>query len=207
MNQTSFAPRHGAMRPFVLALILAMPVLVASPNAAIAHQGVLHKGCAFGQSFATGDLTVTGAFVRATPKGAQSAGGYLAVTNNGSAADVLMGASSEAATEISIHRMEMNGDVMKMSAVEGGLELPPGQTVALDPMGTHLMMTGMEQQFVEGQCVEIMLHFAKAGDLPLELNVGGVAQRTPPNGDGAAPAAEDAEDHDMSSMTTPSGIE
>jgi copper(I)-binding protein len=174
-------------------------LLVSAP--AFAHEGVIHTGCPTGQSFTVGGLTVTGAFIRATPKAAQSAGAYLSVSNTGPDADTLTGASSEAAGDIALHLMKMNGNVMEMSSVEGGLAIPPGGSASLDPMGYHLMLTGMGQQFVEGQCVEMTLHFAKAGDLPIELNVGSFAQSAPPASSGVSVMSSGA--MDMSSMSMP----
>lgn len=159
---------------------LAALLVISVPSLAFAHHGVLHTGCPVSQTFTAGGITVTGAFVRATAKGAKSAGGYLTITNAGAASDTLTGAASEAATDIGVHQMKMNGDVMEMSPVEGGLAIPAGGSVVLAPGGYHLMLTGMEQQFVEGQCVEMTLHLAVAGDLPIELNVGGMGQKVPP---------------------------
>jgi len=169
------------MTRFRIAALAALLVL-STNSIALAHQGVVHTGCSTGQSFTRGGLTITGAFIRATPKGAQSAGAYLTVSNAGPDTDTLVGATSEAASDIAPHVMKMNGTVMEMAAVEGGLAVPAGGTVTLDPMGYHLMMTGMSQQFIEGQCVLMTLHFAKAGDLPIELNVGSFSQRVPPTG-------------------------
>jgi hypothetical protein len=178
---------------------LAALLLVSAP--VLAHEGVIHTGCPTGQSFTAGGITVTGAFTRATPKAAQSAGAYLSISNSGAEADTLTGASSEAATDIALHLMKMNGNVMEMLAVEGGLTIPAGGSASLDPMGYHLMMTGMGQQFVEGQCVEMTLHFAKAGDLPIELNVGSFSQATPPASSGVSVMSSGA--MDMSSMSMP----
>ena len=178
---------------------LAALLLISAP--AIAHEGVIHTGCPTGQSFTAGGITVIGAFVRATPKAAQSAGAYFSISNAGPDADTLTGASSEAASDIALHLMKMNGSVMEMSAVPDGLPIPAGGTASLDPMGYHLMMTGMGQQFVEGQCVEMTLHFAKAGDLPIELNVGSFAQSAPPASSGVSVMSSGA--MDMSSMSMP----
>ena len=161
---------------------LAALLSTSSISFALAHEGVIHEGCATGQRFTQGDLTVTGAYMRATLKGAQSAGGYLTIANTGTTADILTGASSAAAGDIAIHQMKMNGQVMEMSPVEGGLEVPAGGSVSLDPMGYHLMLTGMTQPFIQGQCVQMVLHFAHAGDLPIVLNIGGIAQKEAPGG-------------------------
>lgn len=177
---------------------LAALIVLAATLAAFAHKGVIHTGCPAGQTFTAGDVTVTGAWLRATPKGAKSAAAYLVVSNTGAAPDTLIGATSEAASDISLHSMTMDGNMMKMAPVEGGLEVPAGGSVALSPMGFHVMMTGMEQPFVEGQCVEMTLHFATAGDIKIELNIGSLTQDGPPTGDASAPSMP--MDHDMSGM-------
>jgi len=181
---------------------LAALLFIAAPSVAFAHMGVIHTGCPTGQTFTQGAISVTGAYLRATPKGAQSAGAYLTVFNGGAEADTLTGASSEAASDISLHIMKMEGSVMKMDAVEGGLPVPPGGTATLDPMGYHLMLTGMSQQFVAGQFVQMTLHFAKAGDIPIELNIGSFAQSAPPDASSGVSVMSSGE-MDMSSMSMP----
>ena len=53
----------------------------AAPSLAFAHEGILHDGCPTGQSFTAGGITVSGAYARATPPNAQSAGAYLSIAN------------------------------------------------------------------------------------------------------------------------------
>lgn len=167
---------------------------------ASAQSDLVEAGCPTGQSFTTGPLTVTGAYARATPKGAQSAGAYFSVVNAGTAPDTLVGASSGAATDIALHEMKMTGNVMEMDALPGGLAIPAGGSVSLDPMSDHLMLTGMTAPFLEGQCLKLVLHFAKAGDLPIELNIGSLGQSAPPVGSGASAMPSAMDMGGMSSM-------
>jgi copper(I)-binding protein len=166
------------LRPAALAAML----LVSLPSLGFADDGLVPAGCPAGAVFTQGGITVSGAFARAMLPHAQSAGGYFTIANTGPDADTLTGASSAAAPDIGIHQMKMNGQVMEMSAVEGGLPIPAGSSVALTPDGFHLMMTGMPKPFSEGACVALTLHFAKAGDLAVLLNVGSVAQDAAPSG-------------------------
>ena len=108
-------------------------------------------------------------------------------------------------SDVSIHQMKMNGNVMEMSAVEGGLPVPAGGTVSLDPMGYHLMLTGMTAPFVEGQCLEMTLHFAQAGDIKVQFNIGGYAQKVPP-ADGTPAPSMDMSGMEMSSMSSMPGM-
>ena len=183
-----------------IAAAAASSMLLAAPASAA---GLL-PSCPTGQTFTQGDITVTGAFSRATPPNAQSAGGYLTIRNAGSAADTLTSVTSEAAKDVSIHQMKMNGNVMEMSAVENGLPVPAGGTVSLDPMGYHLMLTGMAAPFVEGQCLDMVLHFAKAGDVTVQFNIGGYAQKTPPTG--GASSSMEMSGMDTSGMSSMQGM-
>jgi copper(I)-binding protein len=160
-----------------LALFL---LLAAAPGAAFAQGGIVPEGCVPAATFTRGDITVSDAFTRAMLPGAPSAGGYLTVTNAGSAADTLTGATSEAAAEIQLHEMSMAGDMMKMAPVEGGIEIPPGGSVTLEPSGLHMMFLGIGTPFADGQCVVVTLLSARAGDLPVDLAIGGTAADAPP---------------------------
>jgi copper(I)-binding protein len=67
--------------------------------------------------------------------------------------------------------MKMEGNVMRMREVEGGLAIPPGATVALAPGGFHLMMMGLKVPLKEGEKVPVTLVFQKAGSIDIELAV------------------------------------
>jgi copper(I)-binding protein len=170
------------------------------PSLALAADGLLPEGCPTGRTFTQGPISVTGAFTRATAPHAQSAGGYFTIHNSGAVADTFTGASTGAASDVGLHQMKMNGQVMEMSPVDGGLEVPPGGSVSLEPMGYHLMLTGLGGPFVAGQCVALTLHFAKAGDLPVELNIGSLSQASPPDGTNGASIMPSGE-MGMSSMS------
>jgi len=176
--------------------IAASSMLLSAP---VGAAGLL-PGCPTGQTFTQGDITVTGAFSRATPPNAQSAGGYLTIHNAGAADDTLLSVTSDVAKDVSIHQMKMNGNVMEMSAVQNGLTVPAGGSMSLEPMGYHLMLTGMAAPLVQGQCLDMVLHFAKAGDVTVQFNIGGYAQKTPPMD--AAPASS----MDMSGMSSMPGM-
>src|SRR6201994_4526290 len=86
-----------------------------------------------------GDLVISQAWTRATPGGAKTGGGFLTIENKGSTPDKLVGVSADAAGKVEVHEMAMDGGVMKMRPVEGGLTIEPGKTVKLAPGGLPLM--------------------------------------------------------------------
>ena len=125
-----------------------------------------------------GGLKISAAWARATPKGAPVGGGYLTITNNGAAPDRLLGGSSGTAARFEIHDMSMDNGVMKMRAVEAGIEIKPGQTVELKPGGYHVMFVGLKKPFEQGDHVKATLKFERAGDVPVDFMVEGIGAQT-----------------------------
>jgi copper(I)-binding protein len=140
---------------------------------------------AFAQQAAPGPIEVTQAWSRATPGGAPVGAGYLALTNRGAEADRLIGGSTEIAGRIEVHEMSMDNGVMKMRELAGGLEVKPGQTVALKPGGHHLMLMGLKRGLKEGERFKVQLEFAKSGKTEVEFVVQGMGASAAP---GAAPS-------------------
>ena len=118
-----------------------------------------------------GSLVIAHPWSRATPKGAPVAGGYMKITNPGSAPDRLLGGATEAAKKFEIHEMRMDGGVMKMRELGGGIEIPPGATVELKPGSYHVMMVNLAKPFAQGDRVKASLTFEKAGKVEIEFAV------------------------------------
>ena len=131
-----------------------------------------------------GDLVISQPWMRATPGGAKTGGGFLTIENKGTAPDKLIGASADGAGKIEVHEMVMNDGVMKMRPVEGGLAIDPGKTVKLAPGGLHLMMTDLKSPLKKGDKMPVTLEFEKAGKVAVTLEVQGVGAPGPAAGGG-----------------------
>lgn len=134
-------------------------------------------------TYKIGDLIVVSPWTRATPGGAKIAGGYLKVTNNGTSADRLTGATTASADRVEIHEMSMTDGVMKMRPLADGLSIKPGETVELKPGGFHMMFMDVKQPLKQGETLKATLIFEKAGKLDVSFNVNAIGA-----GAGAAPA-------------------
>ena len=126
------------------------------------------------QPVKAGPLNLEQPWSRATPGGAKVGGGYLRITNTGADSDRLIGGSFPLASKVEVHEMRMEGDVMRMKPVEGGLEIKPGATVELKPGGFHLMFMDLKEPLKEGQAVKGTLTFEKAGPVQVEYTVRGM---------------------------------
>jgi copper(I)-binding protein len=112
---------------------------------------------AAGSSWA--QLSVQQPWARATVPSQKSSGAFMVLNAPDGAR--LTGVSTPVAGIAEIHEMKMDGDVMRMRAIQG-LDLPAGQTVELKPGGYHLMLMGLKQQLKEGEVVPLTLHVTDA---------------------------------------------
>jgi copper(I)-binding protein len=110
-------------------------------------------------------------WVRATAPGAQVAGGYLVIRNQGAAADRLVSASSPAAAKVELHVHINDNGVMKMREVRG-YDVPAKGSFELKPGGAHLMFVDIKRTFKEGEKLPVKLKFEKAGEVSAEFHVG-----------------------------------
>jgi copper(I)-binding protein len=145
----------------------------------LAAMVALTATAAFATDYKVGSLEIKHPWARATPKGAPVGGGYMTITNKGTAPDRLVSFSSPAAGMPQIHEMKMENGVMKMRPLAKGLEIKPGQTVELKPSSYHLMFMGLKQPFVKGKKVKATLTFAKAGKVEVEFDVESIGATAP----------------------------
>lgn len=144
---------------------LALSLLLIAPTFAQRHE------------FKAGSLTISQPWSRATPGGARVAGGFMTITNAGTAPDRLIGGSAEIAGIFEVHEMAMEGGVMKMRALEKGLEIKPGESVELKPGGYHVMLIDLRQPLKQGEKIKGHLVFEKAGRVEVEYIVGAIGAR------------------------------
>ena len=98
-------------------------------------------------------------------------GAFMLLRNTGSEADRLVAAQSDVAGTVEIHETTLEGGVMKMRPVVGGIEVPAGGQVELKPGGYHVMLIGLTQNLVEGDRFQMVLQFEKSGPLTVEAVV------------------------------------
>lgn len=117
-------------------------------------------------------VLVTEAWVRATPgdSAGQMTGAFLTLRNSGPQAERLVQARAKGAGAVEIHETAAQGDVMRMSPVEG-VDLPAGASVALAPGGLHLMLLDLAGPLAPGDTVSLTLVFASGLELEVEAEV------------------------------------
>lgn len=69
--------------------------------------------------YKAGSFETAGPWSRATPRGAQTAIGYMAIRNNGTIPDRLIGGSVEVADRFQLHAMTTENGISKMRELSG----------------------------------------------------------------------------------------
>src|SRR5690606_11444702 len=130
MSRNPRAPRVRIPFNSVLnGLLLALAVVLHTQ--AFAHDARHSNDKA--ETYRVGAIEIEAPWTRATPGGAKVAGGYLMITNKGSAPDRLIGGSATVAGRLEVHEMSVVDGVMRMRPLKDGLEIAPGATVELKP--------------------------------------------------------------------------
>jgi copper(I)-binding protein len=116
-----------------------------------------------------GHLAIYAPYVPAPP--ADIAALYFVVVNEGDEPDRLIGISSAAAGMAMLHQSVTDGDTMRMTPVEGGLETPPAGEVVLAQGGYHVMLMSLVETLEVGDIVHATLEFEIAGTVMIEAPV------------------------------------
>jgi copper(I)-binding protein len=104
-------------------------------------------------------VEVKEAWIRGTVAGQKASGAFMSLTSRSPAR--LVAAASPVAGVVEIHNMKMEGNVMKMFAVDG-IDLPANRTVKLAPGGYHVMLMDLKQTLKAGDRVPLKLTFEMA---------------------------------------------
>lgn len=133
--------------------------------------GLLFSSClAQAHDYNVGQIHVDHPWSRAMPPSAPNAAAFFVLHNRAEVADRLLSASSPLAEKTELHEHVHQDGLMKMQQVQG-VDLPAGGEVKFVPMGYHVMLFGVKQQLKDGERFPLTLHFEKAGEVQVEVNV------------------------------------
>ena len=125
--------------------------------------------------FRVGSIVIDHPYATPSLAGSQTGSVYIkALRNRGDSAERLLGASSPAASRVSLHAMQMDGEVMRMREVVA-IELPAKSEVRMGhaPDRTasshHLMLEGLKAPLKDGDRFDLTLRFEKAGERTVQI--------------------------------------
>lgn len=107
---------------------------------------------------ASAQIQVVDPWVRGTVVGQQATGAFMTLL--ASEEITLIGASSPAASQVEIHHMIKENDIMRMRAIPE-LKLHAQTPTILAPGGYHLMLFDIKQPLTKQQAISLTLRFRK----------------------------------------------
>ena len=128
------------------------------------------------------NVTISNSWVRATVQGQKATGAFMTVTSKENSK--LIAVSSPIASIVEIHEMKMDKDVMKMSALPNGLDLPAGKAVDLKPGGFHIMLMDLKLPLNKDGAVPLTLTFQDSSGKKSQQVVQVPVSVQPPSGQG-----------------------
>ena len=130
-----------------------------------------------GASAVHAQVTVDGAWARATVSNQSATGAFMRLTARKDV--VLTGASSPVAGIVEVHEMSMDKGIMRMRAADR-VPLKAGQTIELKSGGLHIMMMDLKKQIKAGERVPLTLSFTAADGSVSTVEVNATAGFAPP---------------------------
>lgn len=118
----------------------------------------------------SGPIDIINPWAAPTPGGVDTGGGYFSIVNQQDVEDSLIGVSSPRAVRVSLHEVNMDGDVMRMRALDE-IPIAPGQRLDLTTGSYHLMFEDIDAPFVVGENVPVTLTFRERGQVELVFPV------------------------------------
>ncbi len=104
------------------------------------------------------DISVSGAVIPMAPPSASVHAAYFSLTNNDEISRHLINVRAEGYAMAHIHKSEHKDGVATMSSVDM-VTIDPGQTVAFEHGGLHVMLMNPEAPVAEGETVSLTLEF------------------------------------------------
>jgi copper(I)-binding protein len=123
-------------------------------------------------TYRAGSLEVLQPWSQALPPSAPTAAAYFSVRNTGMADDRLLSVDTPVAAEAQLHEHVGADGMMKMQQVSAVI-IPAAGRVRFAPFASHVMLLGLgdRSQLVEGASFPLTLHFQRAGDVHVQVQV------------------------------------
>lgn len=123
-------------------------------------------------SYQAGALQINAPWSLELPPNAPTVAAYFVIHNAGQTADRLLSVQSPVAGVAQLHEHQHVDGLMKMQQVQA-VDIAPGQDALFAPMAYHAMLLELNDrsQLVAGQHFPLTLHFEKAGDVTVQVEV------------------------------------
>lgn len=145
------------------------------PALALLSSGLVYVAMtpATAHEFAASDIKIDHPWARPTVTTRQPAAVFFHLENTGESDDTLIGIEIDAgiAEGAELHTTINDEGTFRMRPLTGGIALPAGAEVAVQPGGHHAMLFGLVEPLTEGRRFAVTLVFEQAGRVEVEVVV------------------------------------
>ena len=114
-------------------------------------------------------LTLSNFRARASIGPMKNSGAYGEIRSNTD--DRLIKASSSVAKMVELHEHINDNGVMRMREVEGGVVLPAGESMVMQPGGYHIMLIGLHEPLKADSSMDLSLEFESGKTVNLSIPI------------------------------------
>lgn len=132
---------------------------------------LVFAACGGNSASSAPEISVMEPWSRPSPMMAGNGAVYMMLMNKGGQADKLVSVTSDVAETIELHETKMEGDVMKMAPVQGGIEVPAGGSTELKPGGLHVMLINLQEELTPGNKIALTLNFESSDPIKIEAEI------------------------------------
>ena len=104
---------------------------------------------------------------------------YMKIRNLGEDTEILTGLRTDLAMMPEIHVTSTNDQGVSSMAPAGDIEIAPGQVVALEPGGFHVMLMRLSRPMLKGETFSLTLDFSDGDEVTVDVPILGFAARGP----------------------------
>jgi periplasmic copper chaperone A len=136
---------------------LAVLVVAFAPALVVALAPAAHAGARLAQASPAqlSPLVVQNAWMRKAP-GTDTAAVYLVLSNTSVQPITVVAVRSPVASHVMVHETSTTGGQSRMRSHDRVI-IPPGKSVAFEPGGLHVMLSGFKRSITIGQTVPLVL--------------------------------------------------
>lgn len=136
---------------------------------------------------AAGPITVTDAWVRATPMTSMASAAYFTIRNAGTADDALVAVTTPAAGSAQAHETTTDASGQMAMSPVAAVTIPAGGEVAFAPGGYHVMLSGLTGPLDPGEAIDLTLAFASGRTVTVRAEARGMEGGMSMHHHGASP--------------------
>ena len=123
-------------------------------------------------AFAGSTITIEDPYARTINSSGTAGAAFMQIINTGEEDDQLLSVSSDVSEKTGIHEhIDVGCGMVEVQEIDGGLEIPAGETSDLKRGANQLMFLDMPEPLEHGDVITVTLTFEKAGDVVVEIPV------------------------------------